>query len=410
MKGESSYFGFAKEATFGTETAPVTFWKLLKITPQIGRDIQRRFRIAGSAQQSEVVQKAWNQKAEIETTADPVATGQLLYSLFGKVTTTAVPEAPTNPATDTLDQSADEGDTTIDLVDSTGFAINDWVAIGTGATCEFAKITGINGNQLSITAEGQADGLLFSHLSGTAVTENLTPVYKHEFTEVSDLPSYTWEIDLGTPDGNGAQRLTGMTAESLGFAWASMEPVSIRASFTGSKASIHNEAATPVYDEIVSFPTSNTTVSFDGVEKSGAITSMKLDLSNGLEGNERTLQSGVFATKGVPGGISASFEAEALFESDVDLQRFLGGTGAIYEVQQTTLPFACIIETTGDHIGTSTHHSSLKFSMPNAYMSACSVPVEVGKRIAQSWKTMAVYDELSGYAVKVELVCGKFGF
>jgi hypothetical protein len=129
-----------------------------------------------------------------------------------------------------------------------------------------------------------------------------------------------------------------------------------------------------------------------------------------LEGNERTLQSGVFATKGVPGGVSASFEAEALFESDVDLQRFLGGSGTTYDVQQTTKPFSCIIETTGDHIGTSTKHSSLKFVMPNAYMSACSVPVEVGKRIAQSWKAMAVFDDAQGFATKVELVNGKFGF
>jgi hypothetical protein len=410
MKGESSYFGFAKETSYADAKAPSTFWKLLKLTPNIGRDIQRRFRIAGSAQQSEVVQKAWNQKAEIGTTADPNVTGQLLYSLFGKVTTTAIPEAPTNPATDTLEQSALAGDKHLHLVDSTGFAINDWVAIGTGATCEFAKITAINGNDLTITAEGTDGGLVYGHSSGASVTENLTPVYKHEFTEVGDLPSYTWEIDLGTPDDSGAQRLTGMTAESVGFSWQSMEPINVNASFSGSKASIHNDRSIPVYDEIISFPTSNTTVNFDGTEKSGSITSMKLDLSNGLEGNERTLQSGVFATKGVPGGISATFEAEALFESDVDLQRFLGGSGSNYEVQQTTLPFSCVIETTGDHIGTSTQHSSLKFTMPNAYMSACSVPVEIGKRMAQSWKTMAIYDETAGYAVKIELVCGKSGF
>lgn len=410
MKGESSYFGFAKETSFATEKAPDTFWKLLKITPSIGRDIQRRFRIAGSSQSSEVVQKAWNQKAEIELTADPVATGQLLYSLFGLASTTAVAEAPTSPATDSLDQAAVAGDTHLYLVDSTGFAINDWIAIGAGSTCEFAKISTISGNEITVTAEGATGGLLYGHSSGSVVTENLTPVYKHVFTEVSDLPSYTWELDLGTPDGSGAQRFSGMTAESLAFAWQSMEPVSIRASFSGSKTSIHNTVSTPAYNEIVALPTSNTTVSFDGVEKSGSITSMKLDLSNGLEGNERTLQSGVFATKGVPGGVSASFEAEALFESDVDLQRFLGGSSTTYDVQQTTRPFSCIIETTGDHIGTSTQHSSLKFVMPNAYMSACSVPVEVGKRIAQSWKTMAVFDDTQGFAAKIELVNGKYGF
>lgn len=410
MKGESSYFGFARETSFATEKAPDTFWKLLKITPSIGRDIQRRFRIAGSSQSSEVVQKAWNQKAEIELTADPVATGQLLYSLFGLVSTTAVPEAPLGSATDTLDQAAVSGDKHLHLVDSAGFVIGDWIAIGTGATCEFARISAISGNEITITAEGEDDGLLFGHASSSSVTQNLTPVYKHAFTEVSDLPSYTWELDLGTPDGTGAQRFSGMTAESLSFAWQSMEPVSIRASFTGSKTSIHNTATTPVYDEIIALPTSNTTVSFDGVEKSGAITSMKLDLSNGLEGNERTLQSGVFATKGVPGGVSASFEAEALFESDVDLQRFLGGSDTTYSVQQTTRPFACVIETTGDHIGTSTQHSSLKFIMPNSYMSACSVPVEVGKRVAQSWKAMAVFDDAQGFAAKIELVNGKYGF
>lgn len=410
MKGESSYFGFAKETAYSVEKNPDTFWKLLKITPSIGRDIQRRFRIAGSSQSSEVVQKAWNQKAEIELTADPTATGQLLFSLFGLVSTTAVPEIPPDPATDTLDVAAVAGDDHIHLVDASGFSVGDWIAIGTGTTCEFARITAINGNDVSVAAEGEDDRLLFGHSTGTAVSENLTPVYKHVFTEVTDLPSYTWEIDLGTPHGNGAQRFSGMTAESLSFAWQSMEPVSVRANFAGSKSSIHNTASTPVYDEIVALPTSNTTVSFDGVEKSGAITSMKLDLSNGLEGNERTLQSGVFATKGVPGGVSASFEAEALFETDVDLQRFLGGSDTTYDVQQTTRPFSCAIETTGDHIGTSTHHSSLKFVMPNAYMNACSVPVEVGKRIAQSWKAMAVFDDAQGFAVKIELVNGKYGF
>jgi hypothetical protein len=410
MKGESSYFGFAREDSFAVEKTPDTFWKLLKITPSIGRDISRRFRIAGSSQSSEVVQKAWNQKAEIEMTADPVATGQLLYSLFGLVSTAAVPEAPTSPATDTLDQAALAGDDHLHLVDASDFSVGDWVAVGTGATCEFGHITAINGNEVTVSAEGDDGGLLYGHSSGASVTENLTPVYKHVFTEVSDLPSYTWELDLGTPEGAGAQRLSGMRAELLSFAWQSMEPVSVRASFIGSKTSIHNTVSTPVYDEIISLPTSNTTVTFDAEEKSGAITSMKLDVSNGLEGNERTLQSGVFATKGVPGGVSASFEAEALFESDVDLQRFLGGSDTTYDVQQTTKPFACVIETTGDHIGTSTKHSSLKFIMPNAYMSACSVPVEVGKRIAQSWKAIAVYDDAQGYAVKIELVNGRYGF
>lgn len=410
MKGESSYFGFAKETTYSVEKNPDTFWKLLKITPSIGRDIQRRFRIAGSSQSSEVVQKAWNQKAEIELTADPVPTGQLLYSLFGLASTTAVPDAPQNPVTDVLSQAAIAGDDHLHLVDASGFVMGDWIAVGSGATCEFAKITAINGNDVTITADGADDGLLYGHSIGASVGQNLTPVYKHVFTEVSDLPSYTWELDLGTPEGSGAQRFSGMTAESMSFAWQSMEPVSIRASFAGSKSSIHNTASMPVYDEIVALPTSNTTVTFDGVEKSGAITSMKVDLSNGLEGNERTLQSGVFATKGVPGGVSASFEAEALFESDVDLQRFLGGSDTTYDVQQTTKPFSCVIETTGDHIGTSTKHSSLKFIMPNSYMNACSVPVEVGKRIAQSWKAMAVFDDAQGFATKIELVNGKHGF
>ncbi|HOO96957.1 MAG TPA: phage tail tube protein [Caldisericia bacterium] len=406
-KGESSYFGFAKETTYGTETGPNTFWKVISCAMNWGRDMQRRFRIGGSPQSSEVLQRAWNQSGSIQMEADPEAMGVLLEGLFGTSTVTALPEKPVLGATTTLAVGATAGDTTITVSDATGFAVDDYIAIDTGSACEFAKITSISGDDLTIEASGASNGLLFDHDIGDSVEENETPAYKHIFDTTSALPSYTWELDLGSPDGVSAARFSGMTASSLTLGYEAMEPVMANVSFTGSKMSIHNTTATPTYDELGALYTRDTAIEFDGTDKTSIVKSMRVSITNGLEGAERTIESGVFATQGSAGGVAASFDAEALFDSDVDLQRFLGGSGTDYDVAQTTLPFGCTITTDGDYIGTSeTNKYSLKLIMPNVYMTNCSVPVEVGRRIAQSWKAMAVFDDVEGHALQIELVNG----
>ncbi|MEZ4812510.1 MAG: phage tail tube protein [Caldisericia bacterium] len=260
-----------------------------------------------------------------------------------------------------------------------------------------------------IEAEGTGNGLLFSHDLGDAVDENTTPAYKHTFSDTSELPSYTWELDLGTPEGSSTAKFSGMTAKSVNLDYQAMEPIMTTTSFIGSKMSIHNTNSTPSYTDLEPLFTRDTVVEFDSTNKTGIVKSLKIDISNGLEGADRTLESGIFTTKGSPGGVSANFSAEAIFDSDTDLQRFLGASGSEYDVKQTTTPFAATITTTGEVIGNSElNNYSLKLIMPNVYMTKCSVPVEVGRRIAQSWNAMAVYDDVEGFALKVELINGSY--
>ncbi len=408
-KGESSYFGFARESSYSQEVTSSKFWKVLSCSMDWGREMQRRFRIGGSSQSSEVLQRAWNQTGNIKMEADPDATCELLYALFGEQTITPIPERPAGGTQTTLSGLASSGDSTIDVVDATGLIVGDWLVIDTGVTCEFVKITAIAGSTLSIEAEGTDDGLLFDHDTGDAVEENTTPAYKHVFEQTNDLPSYTWELDLGTPEGNSTARFAGMTARSMNLDYQAMEPVMTTTQFIGSKMSIHNTNSTPTYENLGALFTRDTTVEFGTTDKTGIIKNLKMDITNGLEGAERTIESGIFATKGSPGGVSANFSAEAIFDSDIDLQRFLGSSGSEYDVKQTTIPFSATITTNGDTIGNSeTNNYSLKLIMPNVYMTKCSVPVEIGRRIAQSWNAMAVYDDSEEYALRIELVNGTY--
>ena len=408
-KGESSYFGFGTETTYAAEVGATDFWKVLSCSMDWGREMNRRFRIGGSSQSSEVLQRAWNQSGSIKMEVDPDATEELLMALFGKKIVTPMPEMPSGGVSTTLASSPLAGDTTFDVTSVTGLAVDDWIAIGAGATLEFARITDITGSELTVTAEGVGSGLLFDHTSGEDVDENTTPVYKHTFEQTDDLPSYTWELDLGSPEGNSVARFSGMVARSMALDYQAMEPVMATTQFTGSKMSIHNTSSSPTYSDLSALFTSDTTIEFDTSDKTSIIKNLKVSIDNGLEGSERTIESGVFATKGSVGGVSASFSAEAIFDSDTDLQRFLGGSGADYDVKQTTLPFSATISTQGDTIGTSTtNRYTLSMSMPNVYMKKCSVPVEVGRRIAQSWDAMAVFDDDEGYAIKVELINGSY--
>ena len=153
-KGESSYFGFGRETQFAEPVAPDNFWKVLSCNVSWGRDMSKRFLIGNSAQQSEMVQKGWTQKGDITLDANPVAVGQILYWLFGQDSVVAVPEAKSGGASTTLSSQAPAGATTIEVASADGLAVNDWVAIGTGQVCEFAKIVSVNGTTLGIEAKG----------------------------------------------------------------------------------------------------------------------------------------------------------------------------------------------------------------------------------------------------------------
>lgn len=406
MKGESSYFGFGIESDFGEFTSPGEFWKVKSANVDWGREMSRKFLIAGSPKQSEIQQRAWTQKGEVTLDADPDALTILLYGIFGKKTTTAQIEAKSGGASTTLALSAVAGDDEIEVNSATGLAVNDIVAIGAGQTAEFATVTGITGTTISIEAEGLGNGLLYGHSIGSAVVEVVAPVYKHVFDDVADLPSFTWELDLGSPEGSSAARFSGMVAEGASFSYQAMEPINVKSSFVGSKMSIHNTTATPAYIELSPLLSSQTTVAFDSQQKTGIIKSMTINIGNGLEQNDRTLETGIFASKGSAGSLSVDLSAEALFESDTDLQRFLGGED--YEVGQQTSSFPCVVETVGGKIGTTTKNYSLKFTMPKSFMTACSVPIEVGRRIAQSWRLMGVYDEANDASVQIELTNGRY--
>ena len=411
-KGESSYFGFGRETQFAEPVAPDNFWKVLSCNVSWGRDMSKRFLIGNSAQQSEMVQKGWTQKGDITLDANPVATGQILYWLFGRDSVAAVPEAKSGGASTTLSSQAPAGAATIEVASSDGLAVNDWVAVGAGQVCEFAKIVSVNGAMLGIEAKGISGGLVFAHDIGSPVVENVPDIaYKHTFSQSGTVPSQTWELDLGAPDGHSAARFSGMMTESCSISMLPAEPVSVSASFVGSKMSAHNTRATPVYQECESFKPAGSSITIEGTPKTSLVKSLKLSVSNGLEASERTLSSGAFISKGSAGTISAELDAEALFEDDAELQRFLGGDGADYVAKSETKPFACVVEMQGALVGPSSAISgSLKVTLPKCYMTACSVPVQVGRKTAQSWKTSATFSQSDGFAMKAELVCGKYSF
>lgn len=103
---------------------------------------------------------------------DEAITGEGLLS-FGRVPISSCALLPSNlPVTvsgggsSTLASAASKDATVVEVALSTGFTANDWIAIGTGATCEVRKIASISSTTLNLT-----EALEYDHALGQAVAE-----------------------------------------------------------------------------------------------------------------------------------------------------------------------------------------------------------------------------------------------
>ena len=103
---------------------------------------------------------------------DEAITGEGLLS-FGRVPISScallpsnLPVAVSSGGSSTLTSAASKDATAVEVASATGFTANDWISIGTGATCEVRKIASISSTTLNLT-----EALEYDHTLGQAVVE-----------------------------------------------------------------------------------------------------------------------------------------------------------------------------------------------------------------------------------------------
>lgn len=141
--------------------------------------------------------------ANVEFTMPEIAGSKLALALPG-ARITAAANASSGVGSSDLDGATVVGDRTITVTSATGFAVGDFVKIGTGATVELRQITAIATNDLSFR-----DPLLFAHADAEAVVEwsddNRTLIESSITRRMPDSEYREWA--LVASNGEGYQEL-----------------------------------------------------------------------------------------------------------------------------------------------------------------------------------------------------------
>ena len=88
----------------------------------------------------------------------------------------------------TVDGIIYAGQYEFDITDATGYAVSDYIQVGTGATAEVRKITALSSNNIFVDYP-----FLFEHADDEACNEVVAP-YTHIINEAVELPGISWQV------------------------------------------------------------------------------------------------------------------------------------------------------------------------------------------------------------------------
>lgn len=187
--------GMAKESTPGTYVAPTVYIPFTSADyEEMYTEIKdESYRANDSALQGlyqGVVEADWG----IDLLAYPDVAGHFLRAIIG-------PDTVTAGASTTLSANSLVGATTVTVTSATGIVTGTYIQIGTGATGEYAYVSGVAGSTLTVSSvAGQAVGLLKAHSSGDTVVAQTTHTFKQSTSAAKATYSLTvYDTSSGTP-------------------------------------------------------------------------------------------------------------------------------------------------------------------------------------------------------------------
>ena len=104
---------------------------------------------------------------------------------LGTVATTGTDSGAGGSVTDGITYA---GQYEFDVDSSSGYAVNDYIQIGTGATAEVRKVTAVSSNNIWVDYP-----VLFEHDTDETCNEVTSP-YTHTIVEAVELPSISWQV------------------------------------------------------------------------------------------------------------------------------------------------------------------------------------------------------------------------
>jgi len=222
----------------------------------------------------------------------------------------------------------------------------------------------------------------------TSVQEGATAAYKHTFTPKTDgLPSA--QIEIGY-DELTALRYIGSMVNSLDIAWTIGEFVGVTAGVAAQKDTKQTLATVTAPSAVPPFTFAQGTITIAG-SANALMRSMTIRLSNDLDlDGAHGPGSRFFVRRPKAQALTVDVEAELLFESISELERFWGGTepgSAPSEAEIILKLEGAIIESTYKYEFTST--------LPRCIYRVSELPVDRRAPIVQRLRGMALYKEVA---------------
>ena len=260
---------------------------------------------------------------------------------LGTVATTGTDSGAGGSVTDGIIYA---GQYEFDVDDATGYAVSDYIQIGTGATAEVRKVTAVSSNNIFIDYP-----VLFEHATDETCNEVTSP-YTHTIIETVELPGVSWQVknrDSSETSTNdwirryfggkiGQATLTAEEGGTLRMSWESAPFINMNHNqYRNDSDTDMNKYDSAQLAATVEFPTSEPYYFSQGSitmfgEEFARITNFTLNINNNLEpryfirndGSERTpskiyegrREYSMTATVVLPDSLAATATTSTLFK------------------------------------------------------------------------------------------------